>query len=288
MRGFESFHPSILFLYYVLILVISMFSMNPVILFCAVIGAIVFFGAQTSVRTFFEDVFFYILLFLVFSVMNPLFVHDGETILFFMNDQAITLEAVMYGAMSSLLITGVIIWCRCYSKILTTDKFLYLFGKLVPKLGLVLSMTFRFIPLFRRQIDKISSSQKTMGLYATDAIPDKIRGSIRVFDSLLSWSMENSVDTADAMKARGYGLPGRTNFTLFQFRTMDGIMLAIVMALSAVILVITILGGYTFFYYPYVKTIEMNTKTILMYLPVLLFFLIPGVLEIKERITWKY
>ena len=47
-------------------------------------------------------------------------------------------------------------------------------------------MAFRFIPLFKYQIRKINQSQKTMGLYATDSIPDKIRGGIRIFDSLVS------------------------------------------------------------------------------------------------------
>lgn len=82
------------------------------------------------------------------SLANPLFIHNGETVLFFMNDNPITLEAIIYGGVSSLMIVGVLLWCRCYGAILTTDKFLYLFGRLIPKLGLILSMAFRFIPLF--------------------------------------------------------------------------------------------------------------------------------------------
>ena len=97
------------------------------------------------------------------AVTNPIFVHNGETILFFMNDNPVTLEAFIYGGAASLMIVSVLLWCRCYSAVLTTDKFLYLFGKVIPKLGLILSMAFRFIPLFKYQIRKINQSQKTIG-----------------------------------------------------------------------------------------------------------------------------
>ena len=146
---------------------------------------------------------FFFCLFFMLAVMNPIFIHSGETILFFMNDNPVTLEALIYGTVSAGMLVGVLLWCKCYTTILTTDKFLYLFGKIIPKMGLILSMVFRFIPLFKLQIHKINQAQKTMGLYATDSIPDKIGGGMRVFDSLLAWSMENSIDTADSMKARG-------------------------------------------------------------------------------------
>ncbi|MEI3176077.1 MAG: hypothetical protein V8S96_06110 [Lachnospiraceae bacterium] len=77
-------------------------------------------------------------------------------------------------------------------------------------------------------------------------MPDKVRGGVRVFDSLVSWSMENSIDTADAMKARGYGLPGRTNFSLFRFRQRDVILLCIMGGFSAVILACFGIGRFFF------------------------------------------
>mgnify|MGYP000196489812 CR=1 FL=1 len=63
------------------------------------------------------------------AVMNPIFIHSGETILFFMNDNPVTLEALIYGTVSAGMLVGVLLWCKCYTTILTTDKFLYLFGK---------------------------------------------------------------------------------------------------------------------------------------------------------------
>ena len=44
--------------------------------------------------------------FLLMAFANPLLVHNGETVLFFMNDNPVTLEAMIYGGMSSLMIVG--------------------------------------------------------------------------------------------------------------------------------------------------------------------------------------
>ena len=288
MNGFGSYHPAVLFSYYVLAVCFSMFSMHPVIILASVAGGFLLFGAQNGIRKLFKELGFFLVLFLLMSLANPLFIHNGETVLFFMNDNPITMEAIIYGSMASLMIVGILLWCRCYGAILTTDKFLYLFGKLIPKLGLILSMAFRFIPLFKVQIRKINQSQKTMGLYATDSVADKIGGGVRVFDSLVSWSMENSIDTADAMKARGYGLPGRTNFTLFRFRKRDGILMAVMGALAAAVFTGFARGSYGFYYYPYVAEISRDIQSAAAYLIVLAFMCIPGILELKEKVSWNY
>lgn len=288
MSGFGSFHPAVLFSYYILAVCFSMVSMHPVIIGASLMGGLLLFGARNGIRKLLSELGFFFVLFLLMSVTNPLFIHNGETHLFFVNDNPITLEAVIFGSMSSLMLVGVLLLCRCYSGILTTDKFLYLFGKLIPKLGLILSMAFRFIPLFKIQIRKIHQAQKTMGLYATDSITDKVGGSLRVFDSLVSWSMENSIDTADAMKARGYGLLGRTNFSLFCFRRRDRILMGVMAGLTIGIMVGFFWGCYDFYYYPYVAEIKCDVFSVLLYAVVTVFMCIPGILEIREQLVWKY
>ena len=287
MRGFAGYHPVIEFAYYILVVVLAMFSMHPVIVISSIFGAFLFFGTLYGMREMLSELCFFFLLFLMMSIINPLFVHNGETILFFMNDNPVTLEAIFYGGMSSLMLVSVLLWCRCYSEILTTDKFLYLFGKIIPKLGLIFSMTFRLIPLFQNQIRKIRQAQQTMGLYAGGSIPDRLLGSVRVFDSLVSWSMENSIDTADAMKARGYGLKGRTNFSLFRFQRRDGVLLAILIFLAGLSIFWFGTGAFNFYYYPLVAEIKTDRIALLQYGVLLVFFCIPGIIEIKEKVTWN-
>lgn len=288
MRGFTGYHPAVQFFYYVCIVCFVMISMHPIILAASMVGAFLFFGALNGVKACISELFFAILLCFVLALFNPLFSHNGETILFFMNDNPITLESILYGGMMSLMVVSILIWCRCYSQILTTDKWLYLFGKITPKMGLILSMAFRYIPLFQNQMRRINQSQRTMGLYATDSIPDKIGGGIRVFDSLIAWSMENSIDTADAMKARGYGLPQRSSFSLFRFAKRDGILLILLLLSSIVILFGFFCEVYDFYYYPQIAEISFNRKTVFYYTIITVFLCLPGVIEIKENLTWRY
>lgn len=288
MSGFEKFHPIVLFTYYVCVILFTMFSTQPVILLCTLFGAILFFSMLHPARIVARNLVFYFFLFLLVAITNPLFSHNGETILFFMNDNPVTLEAIMYGGAIAVMIVGVMFWCKCLNVIMTSDKFLYLFGKTIPKLSLVLSMALRFIPLFKVQIKKINQAQKAMGLYASDSKFDKLGSSMRVFDSLLSWSLENSIETADAMKARGYGLPGRKNFSLFRFRKADGILITAIGIMMLYIGGNYFAGKFDFYYYPVVSWIGKKAGDIFRYAVVLLFMILPGLLELKEKIQWKY
>lgn len=285
--SFAGFHPAVLFLYYILVILFAMFTTHPVILLCMLAGGILLFALLHSLRTLADNLFYYFFVFLLIALSNPLFVHNGETILFFVNDNPVTLEAIFYGMVIALMIVGVMFWCKNYTVILTTDKFLYLFGKVIPTLSLVLSMAIRFIPLFKRQAQKIEKTQKTMGLYANESKADNLLGGIRVFDSLLSWSLENSIETADAMRARGYGLPGRTSFSLFRFHRRDGMLLGAIVLLAGMILYAYIRGSFYFMYYPSVSPIRAAAADLLRYGAVLLFMLLPSLVEIKEKVQWN-
>ncbi len=43
---------------------------------------------------------------------------------------------------------------------------------------------------------------------------------------MVTWSLENAIETADSMRARGYGLPGRTSFSIYRFDSRDSSALA--------------------------------------------------------------
>ena len=288
MSEFAGYHPAVLFIYYVLVLVFAMFTVHPVVLSLMLLGGILLFAVLSPLRVLARNLFYYLFFFLLLAVTNPLFSHNGETILFFMNDNPITMEAFVYGAALSIMIVGVMFWCKNYNLIMTSDKFIYLFGKAIPRLSLVLSLALRFIPLFKAQIHKINQTQKVMGLYSTDSRTDRLMSGMRVFNSILSWAIENSLETADAMKARGYGLPGRTNFSLFKFRRRDGILMGAIVVLTAVIWAGYFLLPLEFAFYPVVDHIQNTSQAVLIYVVVLVYMILPALLEIKEKLRWNY
>lgn len=61
------------------------------------------------------------------------------------------------------MMVTVITWFSCCNVVMTSDKFVYLFGKLIPALSLILSMTLRFVPRFTAQIKVVTQAQRCVG-----------------------------------------------------------------------------------------------------------------------------
>ena len=55
------------------------------------------------------------------------------------------------------------LWFSSYNEIMTSDKFVYLFGRVIPALSLVLSMTLRFVPKFKAQMQTVMEAQRCGG-----------------------------------------------------------------------------------------------------------------------------
>lgn len=274
--------------YFLSVLTAAMFISNPIMQCSALTGGILFCIVLEPPRNILKNMSFYVPMFLLVAISNPLFSHNGVTPLFFLNGNPVTLEAFAYGAALAVTVVGVMLWCRCYSEIMTSDKLLCLFGKTVPKLSLVLSMALRFIPMFKRQMKKVGKAQKAMGLYSSGSYVDKIRSALRVFSAMLSISLENSMDTAASMRARGYGLKGRTAFSLFRFSVADGVLLIICLLSIAVTLTGEATGATVLYYYPRISELEMSPGAVSVYVSFGILSLLPFIIEVKESLVWKY
>lgn len=288
-RGaFSSFHPAVLLCYFVPVLLITMFTVNPVYLLFSLAGGLVYCAALSHAKEFWKGLAFSISLFLLITVTNPLFSHNGATPLFFLGGNAVTLEAVLFGANIAVMVTAVFYWCRCVSRVMISDKFLYLFGKAIPKLSLVLSMTLRFLPLFLRQYKKIFIVQKAMDIDGSKRLAGKIKTGLRVFSAVVTWSMENAMETAASMKARGYGIKGRSTFSVYHFSRRDGMMLAAIMALSC----LTAAGfsgrGAAFSFYPHITQVPLAPLNVISYTAFGLCALLPIIMEGEGMLRWKY
>ncbi len=288
MKAFGNYHPFVLLIYFLSVLLVAMFVSNPVLQTEALAGGILFCTVIHRKRENIGNLGFYIPLFLMIAITNPLFSHNGVTPLFFLNGNPVTLEAFVYGISIAVMLIGVILWCKCYSEIMTSDKFLYLFGKAIPKLSLVLSMALRFIPMFKRQMHRVNRAQKAMGLYSSKSFTDKIRSHMRVFMAMISWSLENSIETSASMKARGYGLKGRTNFSLFHFYSGDAILLATCVLMLGITVSGVAMNETVFYYYPRINGLDLSAYAIVVYTAFGILSFIPFITEVKEALVWKY
>ena len=189
-------------------------------------------------------------------------------------------------AMASAMIVGVMYWFRCFSQIMTSDKLLYIFGRLSPRIALVLSMALRYVPRLSAQAEKINDAQKTLGLYREDNVIDGVRGGMRVFSILVTWALENGITTADSMAARGYGAGRRSFYAIYHMRKTDIAAIAVSLALLAAM--ISLRRYAAFAYYPALDAIGLDTGSIALYVFYALLAFAPTLVELGEGLKWHF
>lgn len=286
MKEFKTYHPIVNFIYFLLVIGLSMFLMHPVSLGITLFSAIVCIAVLKGKKAMLISIFSAIPIMLLGAVINPLFSHEGITILTYLpSGNPLTLESFYYGFAAATMLMAVIIHFTSYNEIMTSDKFIYLFGRIIPSLALVISMTLRFVPTFIARLREITAVQKTLGINMTEgSILKRIRSAIKVLSILITWSLENAVETADSMKSRGYGLTGRTSYSVFRFEKRDLIALLWMIVLTFIIFWGISGGALSYSYFP---VFMVGKISIGIHLAYFMLCMTPVIIEIREAIRWK-
>lgn len=287
MTTLEKCNPFTVTVYFTAVTVITMFYREPCLLLLSLLGAVLYDIVKNGGgrnRTRLSS----LAISAVPLIVNPLVSHNGTTVLFVMNDSPITLEAFLYGAATSVLLLAMLFWFRLFTEGMTSDRLLYLFGGLSPRLALVLSMGLRYVPLFSAQAKKIRTTQTALGLYKDDNIIARFTGDVRVFSVLITWALENGIVTADSMTSRGYGCGKRSHYTVFRFRLSDFLLIPVILSLLAVTLFEISSGALDFTYYPTVQTTIPSYNALIGYISYGLLSLLPVFIEAEEKLKWKF
>ena len=222
------------------------------------------------------------------ACINPMISHNGVTILFFMNGKAVTLESAIYGGYIGLLLSSMMLWGSCLNQVISSDKFIYVSGRVMPHLALVISMSMRFIPLFKRKASEIYAYQKINMKKNRPSYMDKLLLGMKTFSIVMTWSFENALDTADSMKSRGYGIRKRTSYSIYRFSLRDAVFLSVFLTAGILILALWKDSGMNVTFYPVFRWPERNIRNILIYCLCGGAAGIPWIFEIKEKIIWNY
>lgn len=288
MKYSDMLHPVSSAFCFLSVLTVTMFVQNPLFRIPALLGGIAFYLCLDGKNGLRRNVAGDLILFFLVAVTNPLFVHNGVTPLFFLNGNAVTLEAVLCGADISVMLLSAVFWFRCVNIVMTSDKLLYLFGKLSPRVSVLLSSALRFVPLFKEQANKIRTAQKALGLYASDGIIDRIRASCRTYSALISWALENSVDTGASMKGRGYELRERTLYSSYKIKTTDAAVISVTAVSDVITAAAALRGSLGFSFYPRITELQTDTTVIAAATAFCVIAFLPFILEAKEAVLWRY
>lgn len=290
MNEFKTYHPIVNFIYFLFVIGFSMLFMHPLCLAGSFLCAFIYSVMLKGRSAFKLNLIYMLPVMLLTALINPAFNHEGITILEYLpSGNPLTLESVIYGFAAALMLVSVICWFSCYNEVMTSDKFLYLFGRLIPSLSLIFSMTLRFVPLFSAQLKETARAQKCMGRGVSDGnIFKRIKHAVSILSIMITRSLENALDTSDSMKARGYGLPGRTAFSIFTFDKRDKKALTCIALLGLYTLFGYITGGMYFRYFPSVKANEPSLFGFSVFFAYLILCMYPIIIECWEAIKWKY
>ncbi|HOA42607.1 MAG TPA: energy-coupling factor transporter transmembrane component T [Bacillota bacterium] len=285
---FSTYHPIINAIFFCAVICFSMVFLHPVFLAISMSGAFIYAVSLSGKRTLKFALLFLVPMMIVAGAVNPLFNHRGVTILRYMGDNPLTLESILYGVAIAIMFGSVILWFSCVHVIMTSDKLMYLFGRIIPSLSLMFSMVLRFVPKFKNQIRLISNSQKCIGRDISDgSLRQRAKHGIKIISIMISWALENAIDTADSMRSRGYGLPGRSSFAIYRF---DGRDLRTLICLAVLILLV-IAGGFAgennIQYFPSIKTGSVTTMSLIVYAAYALLCYAPVIINVWEAIKWQ-
>ena len=286
---FSTYHPLVNFLYFALVIGFSMALNHPlaqgISLACACGYAVQAQGKKAVLFT----LRWCLPIMLLTAFVNPAFSHEGVTILlYFPTGNPLTLESVLYGLSAGVMIATVMLWFLNFNRVISSDKFIYLFGRIIPALSLVLSMTLRFIPKFKAQMDAVADAQRSIGRDVSEgSLWHRTKIAVTILSIMVTWALENAIETADSMKSRCYGLKGRTAFSIYRFDDRDKLALIFLGFCGFYLIAGSMVSAFGFRYFPSIRYISLNGMTLSFQFVYLILCVMPVVLNWAEERKWK-
>lgn len=257
-------HPYVLLLYFTGGMLVTVLTWNPVLIAVSFLAAAAVGSVFCGRKIWKSLLWLFLPVFLFSAGILPLFSHHGITPLFYVNSQAVTLESICYGIVMSLMLAAVFMWFQVAGQLLDGEKLMFLFGRLSPTLGLLVSMIFRMLPLLRTRFREIHEAQRGLLLPGTDTaefrpgMPARCRQLGKELSVLVSWSLESAVETSLSMESRGYGTGRRTSFHLFRIRREDRILGILLLLLFGMVIFMVGKGCFETAYFPAFRMAEMS------------------------------
>lgn len=284
---FDSYHPMINLIYFTAAIICTVCILHPVFLAisfcCAFVYSVKLGGWKNLVLNL-----CLIVLAVGYTAWYSYYNHFGVTNLRanFIGNQ-ITLESVVYGFVRGMTAATVVIWFCCIFKLITADKIVYLFGRISPKLSLFLSILLRTVPRIKVRAKRIEISREGIGRGIAQGNPlERLLHLFGLISILVTWTLEDFVESANSMKSRGYSLKGRTAFSIYRFDNRDRC-LVIAFFWCLIFVMMAVLFDQTKIYYdPVIIMNRITPMSFVFYAAYAVFLLLPMILQIVGE--WSF
>ena len=289
MKEFKHCNPIVNFMYFISVIVFSGVFLHPFSLIISLVCSFAYSVILNGKKAVKFNLLIVFPTMVGMAVLNPIFNHEGTTILCYLpSNNPLTLESIANGVAVGMMTGSVIMWFSCYNAIVTSDKLMYLTGKLVPSLSLVITMVLRFVPMFIARLKEISTAQNGIGINVNEGkILQRGKNGIKILSILVTWSLENAIETSQSMKSRGFGLKKRTSFSNIRFTKRDALLLFIITLFVIYVIIGAATGSFKFLYYPKMSYIEWSCYSVSVFVSYFVLCIIPVIFEIVEDRKWK-
>lgn len=279
----DAVHPAIPLAFFAAALGLTMGAFQPVLIATSLMGALACGALLRGGRAVARDLRWQLPLLVIVTLVNPVFAARGATELFRVGSFAFYGESLAYGAAMGGLLLATIAWFANAAAVLSADRVMTALGGRAPALALMLSMTLRLVPRFSRHGRAVADAQAACSRVAPAGKRQTIAAAVRQMSVLVGWSMEDCLETADSMRARGWASGARrTAYRRQRFRARDAVFMAVVLGLGALCVAVAVAAVGQFRFYPTLTPLAPWWG----YVPYALFFFLPCVLIGGERLRW--
>ena len=276
--AFDACHAAVPSTLFAGVAVLSMLAVHPVCVALSLAGALSFSLVARGAAATACGLAWQLPLLALVCLVNPLFSASGSTLLLKVGPRSVYLESLAYGATMGALMVAVVLWAEGAAAVLTQDRLLALAGRRARAVPLVASMAAQLVPQMLGRARMVRATGRACT--AAGPRPGVRDELLRTSTMLLSWSLEDSLERADAMRARGWESGrARTRYRPERLRARD----AAAVAGIAALLVLGAAGAWTacstWRFYPRMSGLAPWWA----YLPLALLALLPAAAELAQR-----
>lgn len=275
---FGRFHPFTNLIFFIAVIAFSTFWMQTGMIAVSFACATVYYFMLKKG----EGIRYFVMVLIsmvIASLINPLFSHRGATRLFYLpTGNPVTLESIYFGLCAGVILGEVLLWFSIFNNIMSDDKWTATIGKVAPTIAMIITMVLRFVPKYTKFAKRTRDIQKANGFNEKG----RLQNGMKTYSITATWALETSIDTADSMKARGYGKARRTNYHNYKFELRDLAFVFWVVLLGAVILIRANIGKIHTFFYPTIR----NRESIIVLAAYIILCITPLLINLWEKLRW--
>ncbi len=224
----QSFHPATVLVYLLVLLILSLIYDHPLYLLALLLLLVLLIREVDGLDAWEGFLKAGVFLMLVVMMVNPLVIRAGKTIIWpgpavpFLGKLDISLEAMYFGAVSSLrLLVMISIFCL-YNLMINPDKVFHLFSRAGGRSVLIITLATRLFPVMVRDLQRIREVQQLRGVdFDSGSLWQRVKKHSGLYNVLLLSSLEGAMEIAESMQARAFGSGKRSVYNRNMFRPRD-------------------------------------------------------------------